>query len=189
MRRSSFSPPTRLDVSEKTVMGFGFRQVGVLTVSVPIAFLIVVAWHGGPLALRAMAAVLVAGLGVALAFGRVEGKTLEGWLWDYLAFRRRRRFMIARAARAVPEAREVSIDLGPPEPAPAAIGPGPKPEPEPPPPNPGLPLEQAPVSAPSFLFLVGEAVGLAVIAFLAVWLYDGGANQLRVWWTSAMGGI
>ncbi len=161
-------PPIRLDVSQKTFFGFTARQV-VLTVlaggGALLAFLALPQW---PLYGRGMLAVLIAGLGLAWAFGEIAGQTPEAWLLELLAFRRRSRYFTHRMMRDGADPRRVIFPSAAPEGAAA--------EPE------AWPAERGVATAPGFVWLSANAIGLAILTGLTLWLVQGGAERLLLVW-------
>lgn len=158
--RSQFSPPTNVDVAQRTVLGLDYRKIVILAATLPIALGLVVVWRDAPLFLRGALAVFVAFMGVALAFGQIEGKSPEVWLWDFLTFGRRSRFLLHRALRGVDRRQAVFAD------------------------------EEASAKAnlqlrlPDFLALTADAIGVAMLTGLTIWLYQDGAHRLAIWWGS-----
>lgn len=168
-------PPVRIDVAQRTVLGFSYRQLIILAIA---AFLALAAFAGlsaAPLFVRGALSVLCAGIGLALAFGEISGKTPEAWLFDLFAFRRRPRYLLHRAIRrsqdeqvvlpaedeeaeATPaQAQSSEDDLRPQAPATAS------------------PLR-------NFFILSANAVALSFIVGLTLYLLDGGAQRLlRMW--------
>ena len=111
--------------------------------------------------LRGALAVLVAGLGLASAFGRIGGKSPEAWLWDWIAFGRRTRFLIHRALRG---ADRRQVEFGEEQGAQAA--------------------PRLRFALPDFFLLTADAIGVAALTGLTLWLYQDGAHRLAVWWGS-----
>jgi hypothetical protein len=121
-----------------------------------------------PLFVRGGLAVLCAGLGLAMAFGEIEGKTPETWLWGLLRFRRRSRFMLHRAMRGADDTRHVAwpdTDSGATSPTPAFAE--------------SMPAATV-LPRPNFFLLSANAIGLSILAGLTIWLIQGGAYQLRL---------
>jgi len=160
-------PPTRINLAEKTFYGRSYRSIGIGLVALAIGAVTFLSLYKTSLPLGAGLAVLFVGLGLALAFGQIEGKTPEHWLLDFLSFQRRRRVRVHRAARQPEETPRVTLGV-PSKPAPA----------EPEPMVAGHPLAGA--RSPSFFFLAADAVGLSLVTGLALWLFQGGAEQLKV---------
>ncbi len=178
-----YTPPTKVDVHQRGMMGFSYRQIGIVAASVVAALALLALLSGAPAFLRISAALLAAGLGLAMAFGQVDGKTLETWVAEYLQFRRRPRHMLHRAQNAQPELR-VTLDAGafqglgaPAAPAAEPVEPAEAPEPAPAAPQPA-PQPQV-IYAPSFAHLALQSLVMSVIAAFSIWLYDGGAIELQ----------
>lgn len=154
---SQFSPPANVDVAQRTVLGIDYRKIAIFVVSIPIALAVVVVWRSAPLFVRGAIAVLIAFLGVALAFGQIEGKTPEVWLKDFLLFGRRDRFMLHRALRGRVDHRQAVFA-----------------EEE----------ERAALALPNFFVLSANAIGAAALMALTIWLYTDGAHRMSVLWGS-----
>jgi hypothetical protein len=162
-------PPIRIDVSQRTVLGFNYRQITILTIAGFLALAAFAGLKAAPLFVRGALPVLLTGLGVALAFGEINGKTPEAWLLDWLAFGRRPRYLLHRAIREKDARRLVLPDDG--EPAEAA--------------EVKSPAAQVKATSPtrSFFLLSANAIALALIVGLTLYLSDGGAERLiRMWW-------
>jgi hypothetical protein len=158
-------PPTRINLAEKTFYGLSYRSIGIALVAIALGAVTFLSLYKKALPVGAGLAVLFVGLGLALAFGQIGGKTPESWVMDLLSFRRRRRVMVHRAARQPEETPRVVL---PSKPTPA--------EPEPIAP----PVTSMPTRSPSFFFLAADAVGLSLVTGLTLWLFQGGAAQLKV---------
>jgi len=78
--------------SPKTFIGVGARELAILGVSSLLG--LVTLFIPVHLAIRIGVAVLIAGLGLAVAFGRDRrsGKTIEAFVFDLLRFYSRKRF-------------------------------------------------------------------------------------------------
>lgn len=155
-------PPTRINVFEKSQFGIPVRAWIILA----IAALAAGATFFGVLPLglfwSAPPALLIAGLGFALAFGEIDGQKPERWLLNVLSFKRRARYMVKGAQAQAAETR-VAVAA---EPAPT-----PPPAPQPRPAAKARP-------APSFFVLSGSALSLAVLTGLTLYLAGGGAARL-----------
>ena len=155
---NQFSPPANVDVAQRTVLGIDYRKIAIFVVSIPIALAVVVVWRSAPLYVRGAIAVLIAFLGVALAFGQIEGKTPEAWLKDFLLFGRRDRFMLHRALRGRVDQRQAVFAE--------------------------VEEERAARALPDFFVLSANAIGAAALTALTIWLYTGGAHRMSIWWGS-----
>lgn len=163
-------PPIRIDLAQRTILGLSYRRLIILALA---AFLTITCFAGlsiAPIFLRGALAVLCAGLGLALAFGEVNGKTPEAWLFDLFAFRRRPRYLLHRAMRR-PSDEQVILpaegDKAKPPPAQAQ--------------------PQTSVAATSllrnFFVLTANAIAMSFIVGLTLYLLDGGAQRLLgMWW-------
>ncbi len=155
-------PPIRFDVSQKTILGVSYRAIAIMAIAIGLALGAVGGLRDLPLFARAGLAVLSISLGLALAFGEINGKTLEAWLWDLLAFRRRTRFLLHRAVRVHGEGQVGWAPIEQPREAPPVVA------------------SAVASTAPSFFILSANAIGLSMIACLSIWLIQGGAHQLTV---------
>jgi hypothetical protein len=156
-------PPFRFDVSQRTILGISYRAIVVMGIAIAVAIAAVGGLRLLPVFVRAGLAVLSVGLGLALAFGEIDGKTPEAWIWDLLTFRRRTRFLLHRAVRIHAEGQVDWAATDQPPLAPAAPV-----------------AATAVLTAPSFFELSANAIGWAIIAGLTVWLIQGGAHQLSL---------
>ena len=159
--RSQFSPPANVDVAQRTVLGLDYRKIVIFAATLPIALGLVVVWRDAPLFLRGALAVFVAFMGVALAFGQIEGKSPEVWLWDFLSFGRCSRFLLHRALRGVDRRQAVFADD-----------------------EEALAKADLQLRLPDFLALIADAIGAAMLTGLTIWLYQDGAHRLAIWWGS-----
>jgi hypothetical protein len=159
-------PPTRINILEKTQFGIPVRAWSILVVAAIAAGAVFLGLLKLGLIWSGALAVLIAGLGLALAFGEIDGQKPEIWLLNLMAFKRRDRYMVKGAQ---PRASEVHVTIAPvlPQAAPA-------PEPEPAP----TPLLLEPSRAPSFFALSGSAVCVAALTGLTLYLAGGGAERL-----------
>jgi hypothetical protein len=159
-------PPIRLDVSQRTFLGFTVRHIVIAVATGAAALLMFTGLATLPLFLRAMLAVLIAGLGLAWAFGEIDGQTPEAWLMEVLLFRHRSRYLVHRMAREDGGPRRV-------------VFPNPQSTPH---------LKEvvdepaATPAAPGFFWLSANAIGLALLTGLSLWLLQGGAEQLSAMW-------
>jgi hypothetical protein len=156
-------PPIRFDVSQKTVLGITYRTIVIMAIAICVAIASVGNLRTLPLFVRAGLAVLSVGLGLALSYGQINGKTPEAWLWDLLTFRRRSRFLLHRAARIHAEGQ---VGWAPEDQAPEASAP------------PIAAASAAVPAAPNFFVLSANAIGWSILTGLTVWLIQGGAQEL-----------
>jgi hypothetical protein len=156
-------PPTRINITQRTFYGKSFRSIGIALTAVAIGAVIFLSLRQLSLPLGAGLAILFVGLGLALAFGQIEGKTPESWLLDFISFKRRRRVMVHRAARRPEASPHVVLPNTPPLAEPVAA-----------------PARSILADRRNFFFLVADAVGLSLVAGLTLWLFRGGAEQLKI---------
>jgi hypothetical protein len=161
-------PPTRINILEKTQFGIPVRALSILAVAAIAAGGVFFGLLRLGLIWSGTLAVLLAGLGVALAFGEIDGQKPETWLLNWVAFRRRARYMV-KGARLDPGEVHVTIAPATPQSAPA---PGPEPESAP------TPLPPETRRAPGFFALSGSAVCVAALTGLTLYLAGGGAERL-----------
>ena len=158
----------------KTFIGVGARELVILAAAALLDILILLTpLH---LVVRVILAVLLMGLGLAIAFGRDQrsGKTVEAVLLDMLRFYKRARLRQKGTDTAQPQAHSVKM--------PAATDSADEPlsaENE-------LAGEQArglftvkPLPLGAGLFF--SIVSLAFLAGLLAWLWLGGVLELRIW--------
>ncbi len=162
-------PPIRVNILEKTAFGVPLRAAGILAVSGPLALAALLCLPNLSLIWRGGLAVLTIGLGLALAFGEIEGQKPEAWLLGLLAFKRRARYLV-KGAQSQPDALRVAL-------APETSTPMPQAEPAPAAPALDLSLTTA-RPAPRFVTLAGSAVSASVLAGLTLYLLTGGAERL-----------
>lgn len=154
-----------IDPDRRTFMGIDWRTLIVLICAGLAAFAIFILLSGWPLFLRAALAVLVVGLGLALAVGRIQGQTFEAWLWNVLRFRRAPTTWIKSAQRLGLGGKVDWAD-------------------ETPHAQPATPAAVTVRPAPSFVWLSANAIGTAAITGLTIWLAQGGAHQLELAFSS-----
>lgn len=77
--------PLDVDIEDKLLYGLTPTRLAYLVVSLLAAF---ATWstHWAPTAIRAPAAIVIAGLGAAAAWGRWRGRALDGWAVDLSLF-------------------------------------------------------------------------------------------------------
>ncbi len=160
---SPHTPPIQFDPDQRAFLGLEYRALLILAGAAGGAVAALTALAAWPLFLRVALAVLCVGLGLALAFGRIEGQQPEAWLWEALRFRRRPRTHLKGAARL---GLEPTVDW--------AREAGQAAEAEP------LGAASAAAAAPDFFGLSANAIGAAVLAALGVWLAQGGAHALEL---------
>ena len=157
-------PPIRINVQEHTLFGLTYRQIAWLTGSGLAALVIFFGLLSEvDLVARGTVAVLLIGLGAAVAFGVIDGQLPEAWLWHCLAYFRRSRYLVKGATPAA-ELRAVLEADARPEPAPA-------------------PAQAVVTPAPTtFVGWSMGAVTVSILAGLSLYLYSGGAARLAALW-------
>lgn len=162
--RSPYAPPVHVNIHERGILGLDWRKIIILAISLPVALGIVLIWQSGPFVLRGALGVFVGLIGVALAFGQIEGKTPEAWLLNCLFYFRRQRFMQHRALRMAPDNRQVKFAST----AQTATQ--------------TKSVLVTSKTAGSFFILTANAIGLSTLTALTIWLAQGGAVDLvRTW--------
>lgn len=161
--------PRRIKKKGTGFKGLSMRELLIVCLGLPLALLAGIGLVTFPLWLRAGLAVLVAGVTLALAFGTHHGRSFEQWIVYYVAHRLRpRRMAWRRGGEAIPP---VAVEM------PAAR----------PPATPAVAAAPAAVEegeAGDWLnlwFALVNAVMLAAMTGLTVYLADGGAEELRLW--------
>jgi hypothetical protein len=155
-----------LDFTSRTFLGFTWRQVLLIVIAGAGALVAFTQLAGVPLYVRGALAVLLAGLGLAWAFGHIEGETPEKWLLEVILFRRRSRYFLHRAIRDGADGRRV---IFPDRDGDATLGIRPE-------------ATMAALTAPGFVWLSANAIGVSILTGLSLWLAQGGAQQLLVMW-------
>jgi len=173
--------PRRIKKGGTSFKGLSIREVMISVIGLSLAIIAAVALVGLPVWLRAGLAVLIAGVSLALAFGTHRGQKVEELLLHWITHRRRARRMVwRRGGDEIPEMVMETTGDEEGEPGDASeesdtddeLARGPLE------PFPGygqrdwLPLGYALVNA----------VMLAAMASITVYLADGGAAELRAWW-------
>ncbi|MBL8045175.1 MAG: PrgI family protein [Anaerolineales bacterium] len=156
-----------MDVTQKTFLGLTYRQIGLMAGAGLAAVFTFSQLHLWPIYLRGGVAVLLLGLGLALAFGQIDGLPPERWLIDVILFRRRSRHFLHRAMQGDGSGRRVIYPTAEP--------------------NSSTRLEATDEASsgtpqPGFLWLTANMIGVAILTGLALWLWHGGAEDLsRLW--------
>ena len=157
-----FSPPAKVDLNERTFWGIDRRKLVILGVALVLSVGgCLIAWQGSPIYIRGAVAVLIAFLGVALAFGTIEGLTPEAWVVNALSYWRRYKLRLHGAVRSAVEPRVRLVEEAP---AKAKVKLG--------------------TNAPDFFILSANAIALSVLTGLSLWYIQSGAHQLNIWWNS-----
>jgi hypothetical protein len=165
--------PRRIKKRGTGFKGLSMRELLIVCLGLPVALLAGLGLTTLPLWLRAGLAVLVAGVTLALAFGTHHGRSFEQWIAYWVAHRLRpRRMAWRRGGRdAVPP-----VSFEPPE---RAAVPAPAPA------SAAVEVEERQEAAAggrvSLIFALVNAVMLAAMTCLTVYLADGGAEELKLW--------
>jgi len=158
--------PRRIKKGGTGFKGLSMRELVIVCLGLPIALLTGIGLVGLPIWLRAGLAVLIAGVTLALAFGTHQGRTFEQWLAHWVAHLLRPRRMAWR--RGGDEIPPVAMETPTPAGTPVSAD-----------------SEAAPVAASrgwvDLWFALVNAVMLAAMTSLTVYLADGGAEELRLW--------
>lgn len=160
--------------SPKTFIGIGARELVILGVCGLLGILsLFIPLHP---AIRIGGAVLIAGLGLAMAFGRDRrsGKTLEAYLFDLLRFYTRKRFRqkgTDEEAPSSPSMRHVLRAEAPVEPGSMSAGMASSLE--------GARIRVKPLPlGPGLLFSI---LSFAFLAGLLAWIWLGGLAEIQAW--------
>lgn len=162
--------PRRIKKKGTGFKGLSMREVLIVCLGLPLALLAGVGLTALPIWLRAGLAVLVAGVTLALAFGTHQGRTLEQWLTYWFAHRLRSRRMVwRRGGEQIPD---VGLEIPSSAPAPA--------------PAPAFVPAAAPVQVETADWVdlwaaLVNAVMLAAMTSLTVYLAEGGSEELKLW--------
>lgn len=179
-------PLLNVDIGAATIWGIPRRMAVVLAITLALVVAVLLFTNALALEVRLPLAVVLAGVGLALAIGRIGDLTPEAWLLEVLRFRGKRRVFELHALRREREegaalirtsAREESA--APPTPAApsqAARGRGSRPY-RAPRRGPIALVPQREVRA-DFFVLVLNTLGLALVLGLALYLLRGGATYL-----------
>lgn len=162
--RSRFAPPAAVNFEERGILGVDYRKIVIFAVTIPIAAAVIFLWKDVPLYISGAVGILIAGMGFALAFGQIDGKTPELWLRDFLFFARRDKFLVHRGLRERPDTRQVKFGED------AAVA--------------AKPVATTQTKEWDFFVITANVMGLAAIAGLTIWLAQGGGHELLRWWGS-----
>jgi hypothetical protein len=147
--------------------GLNLRQAALLGVSITAAVLVAFT-VGGPLALRAFLAVLIAGTGLALAFKTIQGELLEVWLFRTLVFNLSNRKLLSWRRGAEPVLQKLQVPEQPSAPQPASPSSA----------RWRRPVEPQVLHDLTFLGAMANVLIFAILAGLSVYMATGGAQQL-----------
>ena len=160
------NPPVRINIMERTLFGLTYRQIAWLGGSGLVAMVLFLNLSAVDLVARGILAVLLFGLGAAVAFGVIDGQVPEAWLFHCLAYSRRPRFLVKGARRQDDGQAVLTDDAG--APPVAAV----------------TPVAAAAVAVPiaakpsTFLGLSGSVVATSLLVGLTLYLYSSGAERL-----------
>lgn len=174
--------PRRLNLGFRPWYGLTLRQIGYLLFAAMLAGLVILSGptRGVEFIARIVIGLLLIGLGVALAFFRLNGMTLERWIVARVRFlfRPQRRVWTRGGGRRIDANAELRYD----EPSPSTPAPQPAAS---------APRVSVPVAAPLIASISQQAVvifaDLAMILALfalTVYLRDGGWTELQSWYTN-----
>jgi PrgI family protein len=159
-------PPVRINIMERTLFGLTYRQIAWLTGSGLVAMVLFLNLSVLDLVARGILAVLLFGLGAAVAFGLIDGQVPEVWLFHCLAYSRRGRFLVKGARRQEDGQAVLAEDAGAPPVAAAA-------------PAAAVAVAASIAAKPStFPGLSVSAVAASLLVGLTLYLYSGGAERL-----------
>jgi hypothetical protein len=161
--------PRRIKKKGTGFKGLSMRELLIVCLGLPLALLAGIGLVGLPIWLRAGLAVLIAGVTLALAFGTHQGQTFEQWVAHWIAHKTRARRMAWR--RGGDEIPPVAVE------APVR----PSSEPVPATATAAVPTEAGGRDWVNLWFALVNAVMLAAMTGLTVYLADGGAEELRLW--------
>ena len=177
--------PRRIKKGGTSFKGLSIREVMISAIGLSLAIIAAVALVGLPIWLRAGLAVLIAGVSLALAFGTHRGQKVEELLFHWIThLRRPRRMVWRRGGDQIPDVVTETTGERETEPEDRSEEPGTDDEVAPGPLGPlagraqrdWLPLGYALVNA----------VMLAAMTSITVYLADGGAAELKAWWVYKM---
>ncbi len=174
--------PRRLNLGFRPWYGLTLRQLGYLLFAAMLAGLVILSGptRGVEFITRIVIGLLLIGLGVALAFFRLNGMTLERWIVARVRFlfRPQRRVWTRGGGRRIDANAELRYDepsVSPSEPQPAAP----------------TPRVSVPVAAPLVASISKQAIMVfadlaMILALFALTLYlrDGGWAELQAWFTN-----
>jgi hypothetical protein len=180
------TPPARVDFHERRFAGVPWRDAGILAFSAVTALALFVLFPRVTFLPKAIAAIAIVAFGAGVAFFRPEGLTLEHWLLEVLAFRRRTRYrlkgVLKRAAVRVQLAGQEQETESEPE-EPQTVEPESTLAAQPPPTMPVSPMvprgvlveQPAPLSA---AVMLATLFMFSVLVSLTLYLANGGAERL-----------
>lgn len=167
--------PRRIKKGGTSFKGLSIREAMIVVVGLSLAMIAAVALAGLAVWVRAGLAVLLAGVSLALAFGTHRGQTAEELLIHWVTHRLRPRRMVwRRGGDDIPSVVVAADDEAPgsdqaPETETAPRGRSPFPR-------------QARRDWVPLGYALVNAVMLAAMASITVYLSDGGVEELKAWW-------
>lgn len=186
-------PLLNVDIGAATIWGIPRRVAVVLAATLVVVVGVLLFANALALEIRLPLVVVLAGIGLALAIGRIGDLTPEAWVLEVLHFRGKRRVFELHALRREREddvalMRTAERDPERPE-APATAKPAAT--------RPTRPAVARPYRAPrrgpialvpqrevraDFFVLVLNTLGLALVVGLSLYLWRGGATYLSAFW-------
>lgn len=165
--------PRRIKKKGTQFKGLSMRELMITVSGLALAIIVAMAVPGA-VWIRAGLAVLIAGVALALAFGTHRGQTVEQLIarWISHRFLRPRNMVWRRGGDDLPD---VQVETPEPRPAP---DPGSAARPE----DVEVPFRPATEDWLPLWYALVNAVMLAAMTSLTVYLADGGAEELRAWW-------
>ena len=189
-------PLLNVDIGAATIWGIPRRVAVVLAATLVVVVGVLLFANALALEIRLPLVVVLAGIGLALAIGRIGDLTPEAWVLEVLHFRGKRRVFELHALRRERED-DVALMRTPERPkAPAAAKPAAT-QPLPTRPAVTRPVNTRPYRAPrrgpialvpqrevraDFFVLVLNTLGLALVVGLSLYLWRGGATYLSAFW-------
>ncbi len=190
-------PLLNVDIGAATIWGIPRRMAVVLAITLAVVVGVLLFASGLVLEVRLPLAVVLAGLGLALAIGRIGDLAPESWVLEVLRFRGKRRVFELHALRREREDGVALTRTAEPGPQPAAQPPAAAPRPANDRPAMSRPARLRPYRAPrrgpialvpqrevraDFFVLVLNTLGLALVVGLSLYLWRGGATYLSTFW-------
>ena len=179
-------PLLNVDIGAATIWGIPRRVAVVLAATLVVVVGVLLFANALALEIRLPLVVVLAGIGLALAIGRIGDLTPEAWVLEVLHFRGKRRVFELHALRRERED-DVALMRTPERPeAPATVIPAAT-----------RPVMTRPCRAPrrgpialvpqrevraDFFVLVLNTLGLALVVGLSLYLWRGGATYLSAFW-------
>lgn len=176
------TPPARINFRQRRFAGLPWRDIAALALSVLFALALLVAFPRMAFVPKAIAAIIIVAFGAGLAFLRPEQLTVEHWLIEQLAFRRRTRVRLKGVLKR--ESGRVQVPRQGPETEPDTVADSPA--------SPATePLPSVVRAAPSTSLLLDQPMPLgtavlfvtlfifSILTSLTLYLASGGAERLH----------